>query len=195
MKDIRFLDKMISPVKGQKVVRLLFNNIKGLGLKDSKKACQFLGFQETCCIEDLSNDDIELLRSYVENNYIINKNHDSKVSENIGRLIISKNYRGRRQVLGYPVRGQRTRSNARSQRRLGRTRLPKKLSEGRHVRFATKYLKAVVNTKKIKEDKKKFNPYAFKRKKKKKYQPFFLSKNNRRKYVKKKYVTKHKKRW
>jgi small subunit ribosomal protein S13 len=72
---------------------------------------------------DLNASDQEILKNYLLTNFTIGTKLTNKVSGNINALVDKGLYRGRRHKLGYPVRGQRTLSNGKTQKRLSRSRL------------------------------------------------------------------------
>jgi small subunit ribosomal protein S13 len=67
-------------------------------------------------VKDLSDTDVVALRAEIESNYQVEGDLRRLEAMNIKRLIDIGTYRGRRHRLGLPVRGQRTRTNARTRR-------------------------------------------------------------------------------
>ena len=67
-------------------------------------------------VKDLADSDVAKLREVVENDYQIEGDLRRWESMNIKRLMDIGCYRGRRHRMGLPVRGQRTRTNARTRR-------------------------------------------------------------------------------
>lgn len=97
-------------------------NIKGLGESRSKRICKKLGFQDQCTLEDLNSLLGDQLENYLSNNFILEKLVEEQVSQDIHFKIDLGLYRGRRHILGYPVRGQRTLSNGKTQKRTHKAR-------------------------------------------------------------------------
>lgn len=100
--------------------------IYGIGLTRSKDVLKATGVNPDTRVKDLSDADVALLREEVEENYQIEGDSRRLESMNIKRLMDIGTYRGRRHRLGLPVRGQRTRTNARTRRGGRRTVAGKK---------------------------------------------------------------------
>ena len=66
--------------------------------------------------KDLSDDEIARLTSIIQNSYIIEGDLRREVGQNVKRLVDIGSYRGMRHKKGLPVRGQRTRTNARTRK-------------------------------------------------------------------------------
>ena len=90
--------------------------IYGIGLSRSKKILAATGINPDTRVKDLSDTEITALRAAVETNYQVEGDLRRWESMNIKRLVDIGTYRGRRHRLGLPVRGQRTRTNARTRR-------------------------------------------------------------------------------
>ncbi|XHX76010.1 MAG: 30S ribosomal protein S13 [Stenomitos frigidus ULC029] len=100
--------------------------IYGIGLTRSQDVLKATGVNPDIRVKDLSDADVSLLREEVEENYQIEGDLRRLESMNIKRLMDIGTYRGRRHRLGLPVRGQRTRTNARTRRGGRRTVAGKK---------------------------------------------------------------------
>ncbi|MBD2074043.1 30S ribosomal protein S13 [Phormidium sp. FACHB-592] len=100
--------------------------IYGIGLTRSQDILKATGVNPDTRVKDLSDADVSLLREEVEENYQIEGDLRRLESMNIKRLMDIGTYRGRRHRLGLPVRGQRTRTNARTRRGGRRTVAGKK---------------------------------------------------------------------
>ncbi|HEY9883386.1 MAG TPA: 30S ribosomal protein S13 [Thermosynechococcaceae cyanobacterium] len=100
--------------------------IYGIGLTRSQDVLKATGVNPDTRVKDLSDADVSLLREEVEENYQIEGDLRRLESMNIKRLMDIGTYRGRRHRLGLPVRGQRTRTNARTRRGGRRTVAGKK---------------------------------------------------------------------
>lgn len=90
--------------------------IYGIGRTLAVKACEAVGINPMRKLGELSDEELARLRDYIERNYKVEGDLRREVAENIKRLIDIGCYRGRRHVAGLPVRGQRTRSNARTRK-------------------------------------------------------------------------------
>jgi small subunit ribosomal protein S13 len=98
-----------------KRVEIGLTYIYGIGLSRSKEILAATGVNPDTRVKDLSDSDVAALRGAVEN-YQVEGDLRRLESMNIKRLVDIGTYRGRRHRLGLPVRGQRTRTNARTRR-------------------------------------------------------------------------------
>ena len=98
--------------------------IYGLGLNGSKKICNSLGFLDKIKVKNLMENDWNLILDFIKKDKKKKILKDLKRVErvNLWKLVDMRCYRGVRHTTGLPVRGQRTRSNAQTQRkrRMGR---------------------------------------------------------------------------
>jgi small subunit ribosomal protein S13 len=90
--------------------------IYGIGLSRSQEIIAATGVNPDTRVRDLSEEDVAKLRVYIEENYQIEGDLRRWEAMNIKRLGDIGTYRGRRHRQGLPVRGQRTRTNARTRR-------------------------------------------------------------------------------
>jgi len=90
--------------------------IYGIGWLRAKKILKATGIDSSLRIGKLSESDLRKLTEFIEKNYKVEGNLREEVNENIKRLREIGCYRGIRHIRGLPVRGQRTRSNARTKR-------------------------------------------------------------------------------
>ncbi|MEB3360426.1 MAG: 30S ribosomal protein S13 [Synechococcales bacterium] len=100
--------------------------IYGIGLSRSKEILAATGVNPDVRVKDLTDADIVALREVIENDYQVEGDLRRWESMNIKRLMDIGTYRGRRHRMGLPVRGQRTRTNARTRRGGRRTVAGKK---------------------------------------------------------------------
>jgi small subunit ribosomal protein S13 len=105
--------------------------IFGIGLTRSKEVLAKTGVNPDTRVKDLSEADVALLRERVEGDYQIEGDLRRWESMNIKRLVDIGSYRGRRHRMGLPVRGQRTRTNARTRRGRRATVAGKKKAPGK----------------------------------------------------------------
>ena len=89
--------------------------IYGIGRSRARAICVAAGIQVTTKIKDLSDTDMEKLREQVQK-FPIEGDLRREVSMNIKRLMDLGTWRGLRHRRGLPVRGQRTRTNARTRK-------------------------------------------------------------------------------
>lgn len=89
--------------------------IKGIGWAMSKKILETLNFDLSTRVKDISAEDINKITGKIEE-YPTEGDLVRRVRANIGRLQAIGSYRGIRHTKGLPVRGQRTKTNARTKR-------------------------------------------------------------------------------
>jgi small subunit ribosomal protein S13 len=90
--------------------------IYGIGLSRSQEILANTGVNPDTRVKDLSDAEVASLRESIETNYQVEGDLRRWEGMNIKRLIDIGSYRGRRHRQGLPVRGQRTRTNARTRR-------------------------------------------------------------------------------
>lgn len=99
-----------------KRVEIGLTYIYGIGLSRSQEILTKTGVNPDTRVKDLSDEEITSLRTCIETNYQIEGDLRRWEAMNIKRLVDIGTYRGRRHRQGLPVRGQRTRTNARTRR-------------------------------------------------------------------------------
>jgi small subunit ribosomal protein S13 len=109
-----------------KRVEIGLTYIYGIGLTRSQQILAAAGVNPDIRVRDLTDADVAALRQQVEENYQVEGDLRRWESMNIKRLMDIGSYRGRRHRMGLPVRGQRTRTNARTRRGGRRTVAGKK---------------------------------------------------------------------
>lgn len=114
-----------------KRVEIGLTYIYGVGLSRSKEILNATGINPDTRVKDLSDAEVASLREIVEANYQVEGDLRRWESMNIKRLMDIGTYRGRRHRMGLPVRGQRTRTNARTRRGGRRTVAGKKKAPGK----------------------------------------------------------------
>ena len=91
--------------------------IHGIGNTSSRAILKSVGVDESRRMKDLTEDELNLIRKEIESDkYTIEGDLRREVSINIKRLMDMRCYRGLRHRSGLPVRGQRTRTNARTRK-------------------------------------------------------------------------------
>ena len=103
-------------IPNQKRVEIALTYIYGIGLTSSKKILAKTGIDPDKRAKDLTEDEISKLRDEIENHYKVEGELRREVALNIKRLVEIKCYRGIRHRKGLPVRGQRTKTNARTRK-------------------------------------------------------------------------------
>jgi small subunit ribosomal protein S13 len=109
-----------------KRVEIALTYIFGIGRPTSNKILQATGINPDTRVRDLTEDEVSKLRDYIEKNLKVEGDLRREISLNIKRLIEIGSYRGIRHRRGLPVRGQRTKTNARTRKGPRRTVANKK---------------------------------------------------------------------
>jgi small subunit ribosomal protein S13 len=115
----------------EKRVEIGLTYIFGVGLSRAQKAIAATGVDPDTRVRDLSDEDVAKLRAYIEDNYQVEGDLRRWEAMNIKRLADIGTYRGRRHRMGLPLRGQRTRTNARTRRGRRLTVAGKKKAPGK----------------------------------------------------------------
>lgn len=100
----------------RKPVLYALQYIYGIGLATAQKIVEITGIDPLRRTDDLSEGDVAAIRDAIENNFKVEGDLRREVSMNIKRLMDLGCYRGLRHRRGLPVRGQRTRTNARTRK-------------------------------------------------------------------------------
>jgi len=99
-----------------KLVHVGLTYIYGIGNKFSKEICQKLDIANSKRVHELTDDQILKIREYIDKNFTVEGDLRRETSLDIKRLIDLATYRGSRHRKKLPVRGQRTRCNARTRK-------------------------------------------------------------------------------
>lgn len=99
-----------------KRVEIALTYIYGIGRSTSQKILAKTGVNPNTRVRDLTEDEVNRLKDEIEKNYKVEGDLRREVAMNIKRLIDIGCYRGLRHRRGLPVRGQRTRTNARTRK-------------------------------------------------------------------------------
>ncbi len=110
----------------EKRVEVGLTYVYGIGLPSSKKILAEAGINPDTRVKDLSEDDVQKLREIIDKDYIVEGDLRRNVALDIKRLMEIGCYRGVRHRKGLPVRGQRTKTNARTRKGPARTIANKK---------------------------------------------------------------------
>ena len=100
----------------EKRVEVALTYILGIGLSTAQKILTQTQISPDTRVDALTDEEVAKLRSVVEGEYKVEGNLRSEVAMNIKRLMDIGCYRGLRWRRGLPVRGQRTRTNARTRK-------------------------------------------------------------------------------
>ncbi len=108
-----------------KRVEIGLRYIYGIGPTRAKEIIEATGVDPDVRVKDLSDSDISKMREHIAGNYSVEGDLRRQVQMNVKRLMEIGSYRGLRHRRGLPVRGQRTKTNARTRKG------PKKTVAGR----------------------------------------------------------------
>ena len=117
-------------VPPQKRLEIALTYIYGIGRTTALQICDAVGLDRGLKARELSEDQIAQLASYIQKTYPVEGQLRRQVSANINRLREIGCYRGMRHRRGLPVRGQRTRTNARTRKGPRKTVAGKKSVKG-----------------------------------------------------------------
>ncbi|HBK86374.1 MAG TPA: 30S ribosomal protein S13 [Firmicutes bacterium] len=104
-----------------KRVEIALTYIYGVGLSRSREILQKSGVNANTRVRDLTEDEVNRLREVIDKDYHVEGDLRREVNSNIKRLIEIGSYRGLRHRRGLPLRGQRTKTNARTRKGKART--------------------------------------------------------------------------
>lgn len=110
----------------EKRVEISLTYIFGIGRTRSVEALTETGIDKNTRVKDLTDDQLVALRDYIEANLKVEGDLRRDVSSNIRRKVEIGSYQGIRHRKGLPVRGQRTKTNARGRKGPKRTVAGKK---------------------------------------------------------------------
>ncbi len=99
-----------------KKIKIALRYIYGVGPKMAGEILNNNGIDPERKARDLKDEETSKLAKYIQSNYAVEGELRRQVSQNIRRLVEIKTYRGIRHRKGLPVRGQRTRCNARTKK-------------------------------------------------------------------------------
>ena len=99
-----------------KRVEIGLTYIYGIGRPTSNEILAQLGIEQDRKVRDLTDDEVSKLRDIIDRDYVVEGDLRRERSQNIKRLMEIGCYRGLRHRRGLPVRGQRTKTNARGRK-------------------------------------------------------------------------------
>jgi len=114
-------------IPNEKRIEIALTYIFGIGPTTSKKIIKELSMRGDVRAKDLSDEEVARLASHLDSNYTVEGTLRRQVLSNLNRLKDISCYRGMRHRRGLPVRGQRTRCNARSRKGPRKTVANKKI--------------------------------------------------------------------
>ena len=110
----------------EKRVEIGLTYVFGIGLASSKKILAEAGINPDTRVKDLTEDEVSKLREIIDRDYVVEGDLRRNVALDIKRLMEIGCYRGVRHRKGLPVRGQKTKTNARTRKGPKRTIANKK---------------------------------------------------------------------
>jgi small subunit ribosomal protein S13 len=103
-------------IPNDKRIEIALTYIYGIGLTRSKEILANTTIDPNTRARDLTDDQVIKVRDYIDKHFVVEGDLRREVRQNIARLIEINCYRGQRHRRNLPVRGQRTRTNARQKR-------------------------------------------------------------------------------
>ena len=103
-------------VPNNKRVHVALRYVHGVGPTLAVKVAQMAGVQGNPKLGELKEEELNRIREIIDKNYKVEADLRRENQLNVRRLIEIRSFRGLRHVKGLPVRGQRTRTNARTKR-------------------------------------------------------------------------------
>ena len=110
----------------EKRVEIGLTYVYGIGVPSSQKILAEAGINPDTRVKDLTEDEVSKLREIIDRDYVVEGDLRRNVALDIKRLMEIGCYRGIRHRKGLPVRGQRTKTNARTRKGPARTIANKK---------------------------------------------------------------------
>jgi small subunit ribosomal protein S13 len=110
----------------EKRVEIGLTYIFGIGRSRARKIIEKIGINPDTRVRDLTDSEVSKLREEIEKNYTVEGDLRRQISLDVKRLIEIGSYRGYRHRRGLPVRGQRTKTNARTRKGPRRISIGKK---------------------------------------------------------------------
>jgi small subunit ribosomal protein S13 len=103
-------------VPNSKAARIALTYIYGIGRTQALVVCKAVGVNPEIKAGRLTEDEVSQIAGFIENNFSVEGTLRRQEMQNINRLKDIRCYRGLRHIRGLPVRGQRTRTNARTRK-------------------------------------------------------------------------------
>jgi small subunit ribosomal protein S13 len=100
----------------EKRLEISLTYIFGVGRTRAKEICDGVGISRDTRVRDLTEEEVASLRTYVDGNLKVEGDLRREVAADIKRKVEIGSYEGLRHRRGLPVRGQRTRTNARTRK-------------------------------------------------------------------------------
>jgi len=104
----------------KKRVPIALKSIYGIGSTRAKEICKNFNISDLTYLKELSENKIKEILNFIQKTYLIQTDLKKEIKSNIDFLKVIRSYRGLRHSLHLPVRGQRTHTNARTQKKIKR---------------------------------------------------------------------------
>ncbi len=99
-----------------KRVEIGLTYIYGIGRTKSREILEKVKVDLNKKVKDLNSEEVTRIRKYIESDVMVEGDLRKSVNQDIKRLMDINSHRGRRHKMGLPVRGQRTKTNARTRK-------------------------------------------------------------------------------
>jgi len=119
-------------IPGEKSIWVALGYIYGIGRTSAFQILRQAGIDSSVKARDLTEDELSRINSIIENNFAVEGSLRRQIAQNLQRLRDISCYRGLRHRRGLPVRGQRTRTNARTRKGKRKTVAVKKSVKEMH---------------------------------------------------------------
>lgn len=103
-------------IPNNKRVEIGLTYIFGIGRSKSKDILEKVKVNVDKKVKDLSSEEVTRIRKFIETEELVEGELKKRVNQDIKRLMDINSYRGKRHKMGLPVRGQRTKTNARTRK-------------------------------------------------------------------------------
>ncbi len=103
-------------IPGDRPTEISLTYLYGVGPRIARELCEKTGVDPRARARDLNEDDVARIAALIDSEYVVEGQLRRQISQNIGRLREISSYRGLRHRRGLPVRGQRTKTNARTRK-------------------------------------------------------------------------------
>jgi len=103
-------------IPNDKQIQYSLTYLYGVGLYLAREICEKLSIDPTRRASDLSEEELSRISTMLERDYTVEGPLRRQIAQNISRLREIRSYRGIRHRVGLPVRGQRTKTNARTRK-------------------------------------------------------------------------------
>lgn len=103
-------------LQDEKPIYIALTSIYGIGVNTAKKICRESQIDPGIKTKEISNQEENRIRTIIEKSHKVEGDLRSELNSNIRRLKDIHSYRGLRHIKNLPVRGQRTKTNARTKR-------------------------------------------------------------------------------